>query len=118
VDTLSTTLAALSDPTRRSILDRLAAGPATVGELAEPFRMSQQAVSKHLAYLERAHLVAKRREGRRHVCTLRAAPFGEVAAWVEEYRRFWDESFERLDALLERMKRKEKGHGREDDGAR
>ena len=79
---MSTTLAALADPTRRSILGRLASGSATVGELAGPFRISQQAVSKHLAYLERARLVEKRREGRRHFCRLSPAPFKEVADWV------------------------------------
>ena len=112
VDTLSATLAALSDPTRRSILDRLAAAPATVGELAKPFRISQQAVSKHLAYLERARLVKKRRDGRRHVCTLRPAPFKEVDDWVEHYRRFWEQSFDRLDNYLRHLKNKEKKRGR------
>lgn len=104
MDSLSTTLAALSDPTRRSILARLATGPATVGELAGPFHMSQQAVSKHLAYLQRARLVEKRRTGRTHVCTLRPVPFKEVADWVEHYRRFWDESFDRLEKYLLELK--------------
>jgi len=112
VDSLGTTLAALADPTRRSILERLANGPATVGELAGPFRISQQAVSKHLAYLERARLVEKRREGRRHVCTLSAVPFREVADWVEHYRHFWEQSFDRLDDYLRELKKKEKKHGR------
>ncbi len=112
VDTLTATLAALTDPTRRSILDRLAGGPATVGELAEPFRISQQAVSKHLAYLERARLVKKRREGRRHVCTLSPAPFKEVAGWVDHYRRFWEQSFDRLDDYLRDLRDKEKSDGR------
>ncbi len=112
VDSLGTTLAALADPTRRSILERLANGPATVGELAGPFRISQQAVSKHLAYLERARLVEKRREGRRHVCTLSPVPFREVADWVEHYRRFWEQSFDRLDDYLRELKKKEKKHGR------
>jgi DNA-binding transcriptional ArsR family regulator len=103
VDSLSATLAALSDPTRRSILSRLAAGPATVGELAGPFRMSQQAVSKHLAYLERARLVKKRREGRSHVCMLRPVPFKEVADWVEHYRVFWEERFDRLEKYLREL---------------
>ncbi len=110
VDTLSTTLAALSDPTRRSILARLAAGAATVGELAGPFRVSQQAVSKHLAYLERARLVEKRREGRSHVCTLRPVPFKEVADWVEHYRSFWELSFDRLDEYLRGLNAKERKH--------
>ncbi len=110
VDTLSATFAALSDPTRRSLLARLAAGPATVGELAGPFRVSQQAVSKHLAYLERARLVKKRREGRRHVCRLRPVPFKEVADWVEHYRRFWELSFDRLDEYLRGLNAKERKH--------
>lgn len=109
VDTLSLTLFALADPTRRSILDRLADGPATVGELAKPFRISQQAVSKHLVVLERAHLVEKRREGRRQVCSLHAEPMAEVSELLEQYRRFWDASFERLDALLAELQRKETG---------
>ena len=112
VDTLTTTLAALADPTRRSILDRLAGGPATVGELAEPFRISQQAVSKHLAYLERAWLVTKRREGRRHVCTLSPAPFREVSGWVEHYRHFWEQGLERLGDYLRELKAKERTDGR------
>jgi DNA-binding transcriptional ArsR family regulator len=107
VDQLSRTLAALSDPTRRSILARLAGGAATVGELAGPFRMSQQAVSKHVARLKAARLVAKRRDGRMHVCSLDARPLREVAAWTAEFRRFWEESFERLDDLLEDLKRQE-----------
>jgi DNA-binding transcriptional ArsR family regulator len=100
VDSLSTTLSALSDPTRRAILARLSAGPATVGELADPFHMSQQAVSKHLAYLERAHLVDKRRDGRSHVCTLSPAPFKEVADWVGYYRNFWEQTLDRLGEYL------------------
>ncbi len=107
---MSTTLAALSDPTRRSILARLATGPATVGELAGPFRVSQQAVSKHLAYLERARLVEKRRKGRSHVCTLRPVPFKEVADWVEHYRKFWELSFDRLDEYLRGLNAKERKH--------
>jgi DNA-binding transcriptional ArsR family regulator len=98
VDSLSITLSALSDPTRRSILSRLAARPATVGELAGPFHMSQQAISKHLAYLERARLVEKRSEGGSHVCTLRPAPFKEVSELVEHYRAFWEQALHRLEA--------------------
>jgi DNA-binding transcriptional ArsR family regulator len=114
VDSLSATLAALSDPTRRSILARLAGGPATVGELAGPFPMSQQAVSKHLAYLERARLVEKRRQGRRHVCTLRPVPLKEVADWVEHYRAFWEERFDRLEKYLLDSESKESKHGRQE----
>lgn len=103
---LSTTLVAMGDPTRRAILGRLASGPATVGSLAEPFRISQQAVSKHLAYLQRAKLVEKKRSGRTNVCTLRPEPFKEVMDWMEAYRRFWDESFDRLDAYLKELQTK------------
>jgi DNA-binding transcriptional ArsR family regulator len=108
VDALGATLAAAADPTRRSILRRLAGGPATVSELARPFRMSQQAVSKHLKYLERARLIEKRREGRRHICTLKPEPLKEVAEWAEGYRRFWEDRFRSLDTLLEEMKTKRK----------
>jgi DNA-binding transcriptional ArsR family regulator len=111
VDSLSTTLSALSDPTRRSILSRLAAGPATVGELAEPFHMSQQAVSKHLAHLERARLVEKRREGRRHLCSLQPAPFKEVSELVEQYRIFWEQALDRFEAYLRATAGEEKKHG-------
>ena len=111
MDTLSTTLSALSDPTRRAILARLSDGPATVGELAGPFHISQQAVSKHLAYLERARLVAKRREGRSHVCTLRPAAFKEVADWVEYYRTFWDTTLHSLSEYLQTVEAKEGKHG-------
>jgi DNA-binding transcriptional ArsR family regulator len=104
VDSLSATLAALSDPTRRAILNRLARREASVSELAEPFRISQQAISKHLTYLQRARLIRKRREGRQHFCSLNPAPFDEVEHWIEHCRRFWTESFERLDKVLEEMK--------------
>lgn len=99
VDTLSLKLTALAHPTRRSILDRLAGGPASVGALADPFDISQQAVSKYLACLERARLIEKRRVGRQHVCALTSRPLHDVAAWVEE-RRGWEESFDRLDEHL------------------
>ena len=104
VDTLSTTLAALADPTRRSILHRLAEGPAPVRDLAKPYRMSQQAVSKHIACLESAHLIEKRRDGRLHICTLDPKPLKEVADWAEEYRANWEANFARLDDVLAEMK--------------
>lgn len=104
VDQLGAAFMALSDPTRRSILIRLAQGPASVNELAEPFKMSQQAVSKHLAYLQRASLIAKTRRGRQHFCTLNPIPFQGITGWVEECRRFWEQRFERFDLLLEEMK--------------
>jgi DNA-binding transcriptional ArsR family regulator len=108
VDSLSATLAAVADPTRRTILRRLAGGPATVGDLARPFRISQQAVSKHLLALERARLIRKQRHGREHVCTIDARPIQEVVQWAGEFQRFWTESFDRLDALLVQLKAKEK----------
>jgi DNA-binding transcriptional ArsR family regulator len=111
VDNLSTTLTALSDPTRRAILDRLANGPATVHSIAEPFRLSQQAISKHLAYLERAHLIKKRREGRQHFCTLNANALNELIDWAENCQKAWEKRFDRLDQVLESMK-KEKRHGK------
>jgi DNA-binding transcriptional ArsR family regulator len=97
---LDATFAALSDPTRRAILARLAAGEATVNELAEPFEMSLPAVSKHLKVLERAGLVTRGRDAQRRPCRLAAEPLRDVVAWAEAYRRFWDESFDRLDAYL------------------
>jgi DNA-binding transcriptional ArsR family regulator len=102
-DHLSTTYAALADPTRRAILARLAAGEATVGELAEPFPMSLPAVSKHLKVLERAGLVARGREAQWRPCRLDAKPLKEVANWTEQYRRFWSESFDRLDNYLREL---------------
>ena len=103
VDSLSLTLAALSDPTRRAILARLRAGPASVTELSEPFGVSQQAISKHLAYLERANLVQTRRDGRQQIRELNPAPIREVAEWAEEYRRYWQGAFSRLRDLLDRQ---------------
>src|SRR2546421_10557310 len=102
-DHLSSIFAALADPTRRAILARLASGEASVGVLAQPFRMSQPAISKHLKVLERAGLIAKSREAQWRLCRLEAAPLRELAEWMEPYRRFWDESFSRLDDHLRRM---------------
>jgi DNA-binding transcriptional ArsR family regulator len=110
-DSLSTTFAALADPTRRAILARLASGPATVKELSEPFPMSGPAISKHLRVLERAGLIARGRRAQWRPCRLEASPLEEVANWTEAYRRFWDASFDRLDAYLEELKAKEKKHG-------
>jgi DNA-binding transcriptional ArsR family regulator len=107
-DTLSSTFAALADPTRRAILDRLAAGPATVKELTAPFAMSGPAVSKHLRVLERAGLITQGREAQSRPRRLEATPIKEVAEWAENYRRFWDESFERLDEYLKHLKEKER----------
>jgi len=111
-DRLSTTFAALSDPTRRAILARLALGETTVAELAEPFEISGPAISKHLKVLERAGLIARSREAQRRPCRLRAAPLKDVADWVGRYRRFWEQSFDRLDAYLHTLQAKEKKGGR------
>lgn len=111
-DALSTTFAALADPTRRAILGRLAGGELSVTELAAPFKMSLPAISKHLKVLERAHLIARTREAQWRPCRLEAEPLKEVADWVEHYRRFWDESFDRLDQYLRELQKKEKQRGR------
>jgi DNA-binding transcriptional ArsR family regulator len=108
VDRLSTSFVALSDPTRRLILERLARGAASVNELAEPFHISQQAVSKHLAYLERAELIVKRRDGRQRLCALKPEALQDVVAWVQKCREFWEESFDQLELLVKEMKAKEK----------
>lgn len=100
-DHLSTTLAALADPTRRAILARLALGETSVTELAEPFAMSLPAVSKHLKVLERAGLIKRSRDAQWRPCRLEAGPLQDVAAWLENYRQFWDESLDRLAAMLE-----------------
>ena len=110
-DTLSTTLAALADPTRRAILTRLTEGAATVKELAAPFPMSGPAVSKHLRVLEHAGLIERGREAQWRPCRLRAAPLREVAEWTSKYRRFWERSFARLDQYLQHLQEKERKHG-------
>jgi DNA-binding transcriptional ArsR family regulator len=112
VDKLSTSFVALSDPTRRSILERLARGAASVNELAEPFHISQQAISKHLAYLERAELIEKRQQGRQRLCALRPQAFDEVVTWVQRCRQFWEESFDQLEALVKDVQAKEKKRAR------
>lgn len=101
---LDATFAALADPTRRAILARLAGGEATVMELAQPFAMSQPAISKHLKVLERAGLILRGRDAQRRPCRLQPAPLAAANQWIEQYREFWEGSFERLDALLEEMK--------------
>src|SRR5580693_1081262 len=103
-DPLSSTFAALADPTRRAILSRLASGEASVTELAEPFEMSMPAISKHLKVLERAGLIARSREAQWRPCRLEAGPLKDVAFWTEHYRRFWMESFDRLDEYLVELK--------------
>ena len=109
VDTLGTTFAALSDPTRRAMVERLSRGPASVHGLTEPFALSQQMISKHIAYLVRARLVVKTKQGRESVCTLRPEAIKTVSDWVFSYRRFWEESLDKLDVVVNQMKA-EAGH--------
>ena len=114
LDRLSATYAALADPTRRAILSRLATGEASVTELAEPFEMSLPAVSKHLKVLERAGLIARGRKAQWRPCRLEAAPLKDAADWLEDYRRFWEESFDRLEDYLRELQTKEdRGEGDE-----
>lgn len=108
MDHLSTTFAALADPTRRAILARLASGECSVTELAEPFEMSLPAVSKHLKVLERAGLITRGREAQWRPCRLDAAPLREAAGWIDQYRRFWDESFDRLEEYLREVQKKKR----------
>jgi DNA-binding transcriptional ArsR family regulator len=108
---LDTTFAALADPTRRAILARLASGEASVTELAKPFDISMPAISRHLKVLEHAGLIARGREAQWRPCRLEAGALREVADWVEAYRQFWEESFDRLEEYLKTLKTKEKKHG-------
>jgi len=115
VDHLSSTFAALADPTRRAILARLARArdvEMSVTELAQPFRMTLPAISKHLKVLERARLIARTRERQYRPCRLEADRLKEVAAWVERYRQFWERSFDRLDTYLQELQKKEARHAR------
>ena len=107
-DCLSDTFSALADPTRRAILARLALGEVSVGELARPFKISGPAITKHLKVLQRGGLITRSRHAQWRPCRLEAKPLQEVAAWVEEYRRYWDESFDRLDDYLDELQKKEK----------
>ncbi len=113
IDQLSATFAALADPTRRAILARLVSGECSVTELAEPFSMSMPAVSKHLQVLERAGLIARRREAQWRRCRIEAAPLKDVAGWAERYRHLWEARLDRLDNYLHHVQTKEtKSHGR------
>jgi DNA-binding transcriptional ArsR family regulator len=103
MDRLSVTFQALADPTRRAILARLSSGAASVTELAQPFDMSLPAISKHLKVLERAQLIARGKEAQWRPCELKAAPMQEAAAWVEQYRQFWEERLDRLDEYLKEL---------------
>jgi DNA-binding transcriptional ArsR family regulator len=109
---LDATFAALADPTRRAILARLARGEASVMELAEPFDMSQPAISKHLKVLERAGLISRGKDAQRRPCRLEAVPLRDATVWLERYREHWEQAYQRLDTLLEELKAKEKRHGR------
>lgn len=111
-DHLSTTFAALADPTRRAILARLSLGETSVSELAEPFEISLPAISKHLKVLERAGLVARGREAQWRPCRIDAGPLREVADWLEHYRRFWEQRLDRLDEYLKELQSKEKKNAR------
>ncbi len=108
---LDATFAALADPTRRAILARLASGEASVTELAQPFAMTQPAISKHLKVLEHAGLISRGRDAQRRPCRIEAGRLGEANRWLEDYRQFWEGSFQRLDTLLDELKQKEKNSG-------
>ena len=112
VDRLGTTFAALSDPTRRAMVEKLSRGPASVHGLTEPFALSQQMISKHIAYLVRARIVIKTKRGRESVCTLRPEAIKTVSDWAFSYRRFWEESLDKLDAVVNQMKKEEARDGR------
>ena len=109
---LDATFAALADPTRRAILARLASGEASVTELAKPFAMSQPAISRHLKVLERAGLISRSRDAQRRPRRIEGKPLAEATGWLEGYRQFWEGRFQRLDALLDEMKTKEKKRAR------
>jgi len=113
VNNLDTTFAALSDPTRRAMVERLSHGPASVHRLTEPFELSQQMISKHIAYLVRARIVIKTKRGRESVCTLRPDAIKTVSDWAIRYRRLWEERFDRLDVVVKQMKKEEVKDGRE-----
>lgn len=112
VDQLSTTFAALADPTRRAILGRLTRGESSVSDLARPFKMSMPAISKHLKVLERAGLIERGREAQWRPCRLKAGPLREVSDWVEQYRQFWEERLDRLEEYLQQLQAEEKKKGR------
>jgi DNA-binding transcriptional ArsR family regulator len=112
VDHLSTTFAALADPTRRAILARLGDGETSVTELARPFDMTMPAISKHLKVLERAGLIVRSRDAQWRPCRLEAGRLKEASTWIERYRQFWEESFDRLDDYLKELQQKEKKHAR------
>jgi DNA-binding transcriptional ArsR family regulator len=111
-DPLSTTFAALADPTRRAILRRLTQGETSVTELARPFKMTLPGISKHLKVLERSRLIARGRDAQWRPCRLEAGPLKDAADWIAHYRRFWEESLDRLEDYLKQLQSKEQKHGR------
>jgi DNA-binding transcriptional ArsR family regulator len=110
VTALDSTFAALADPTRRAMVIKLTIGPASIHDLTEPFSLSQQMISKHVACLVRARIVVKQRRGRESICTLRPTAIEAVAEWALDFQRLWKESFDKLDAVLQEMKREETTH--------
>jgi DNA-binding transcriptional ArsR family regulator len=112
VDPLDSTFAALADPTRRAMVTKLTLGPASIHDLTEPFSLSQQMISKHVACLVRAKVVTKRKRGRESICSLRPAAIKDVADWALDFRRLWEERFDKLDVVLQEMKTEERTHGR------
>ncbi len=115
MDKLGATFAALSDPTRRAMIEQLSRGPASVRGLTEPFALSQQMISKHIACLVRARIVTKTKRGRESVCTLRPEAIRKVSDWAISYRRFWEESFDKLELVVNQMKKEEVSNDREND---
>src|SRR6478736_28671 len=113
VNSLDTTFAALSDPTRRAMIERLSRGPASVHGLTKRFALSQQMISKHIAYLVRARIVVKTKRGRESICTLRPEAIKTVSDWAISYRQLWEERFDRLDAVVKQMKKEEFGNDKE-----
>jgi DNA-binding transcriptional ArsR family regulator len=117
-DQISSTFSALADPTRRAILARLALGETSVTDLAAPFEVSMPAISRHLKVLEKAGLIARGREAQWRPCKLKAEPLKQAADWLDDYRRFWEESFDRLEAYLQEIQAKEKKRGRKTNGSK
>ncbi len=112
MNTLDSTFAALADPTRRAMVIKLTHGPASIHDLNEPFSLSQQMISKHVACLVRARIVVKKKRGRESICTLRPTAIKAVADWALDFRRLWEERFDKLDAVLQEMKNEEPSHGK------
>ncbi|MDF3821634.1 metalloregulator ArsR/SmtB family transcription factor [Leptospira sp. 96542] len=108
VDSLTLTFTALSDPTRRAIINQLKQGPSSVNDLVKPFSVSQQAISKHLAFLEKAKLIKKRKDGRQNICELNAKPLEDINLWVNQYQIFWEGALDRLDGMLNDFKKQKR----------